>query len=224
MKRVLLAVMMVLGAAGPSWAQSPRAYIRSVIGTVEVRAPGSAVWIPAAAGQELEQQTTVSTGFRSAAIIRLGDSTITVRPLTRLTVGELAAAAGTDQIGIELWTGRVRVNVQPPPAGKVHFTIRSSAATASVRGTVFEFDTLNLQVAEGTVDFSGMDNTVVYVSGGWSSSPDPVSGNAAVPVETSAASAAALPAGVEIIAVTPPAVISGQPPQAPAGIGIHWPD
>jgi hypothetical protein len=54
--------------------------------------------------------------------------------------------------------------------------------TASVRGTVFEFDTLNLEVNEGTVQFTGADQSVVLVDAGGTSMADPVTGRPADPV------------------------------------------
>jgi hypothetical protein len=128
--------------------------------------------------------------------------------------------------------------------------VRSPTATASVRGTVFEFDTVNLRVAEGTVSFSGADRTAVYVAAGQSSSPDPVSGRAAAPVETAAALTPPPPAGAEDSAAPastaiPPVIVPPAPPPLPpappapppdlpnppdpasdadVGIGVHWPD
>jgi hypothetical protein len=59
-------------------------------------------------------------------------------------------------------------------------------ATASVRGTVFEFDTMNLKVAEGTVDFSpqragGVSPRAVPVSAGERSFIDTLTGSAVTP-------------------------------------------
>ncbi|MDR1278843.1 MAG: FecR family protein [Treponema sp.] len=219
MKKVLVVLLITTGTV---WAQSPQAIIRELRGTVEVKAPGSSVWQTAVIGQELEQATLVSTGFKSAALIRLGESTLSVQPLTRLSLEEIVAMANTDRINISLRAGRIRVNVKPPVGGTTEFRVRSPIATASVRGTVFDFDTVNLRVAEGTVSFSGADNTAVYVAAGQSSSPDPVSGKTAAPVETAAASAPPPPAGVEEVAAPPPAVIPVAPPEAPVNVGVQW--
>jgi hypothetical protein len=225
MKRKVLTVVVMIAAAGLARAQSLKAVIQDLNGTVEIKASGSPAWIPALPGQELELDTVVSTGFKSAAFIRLGDSSITVQPLTRLTVKELAAAANADRVDIHLRAGRIRAEVKPPGGGRsVSFTVRSPIATASVRGTAFDFDTVNLSVAEGTVSFSGADNTAVYVAAGQSSSPDPVSGRTAAPVETAAVSAPPLPPGVEDIAPAPSAVIFGPAAEAPVNVGIRWPD
>ncbi|MDR1143153.1 MAG: FecR family protein [Spirochaetaceae bacterium] len=200
-------------------AQSPRAVIQEVRGTVEIKRPGASAWAPAAAGQELSQDTHISTGFKSSALIRLGNSTLTVQPLTRLSLAEIRAA-DAGRVSVQLQAGRIRADVKPPAEGPVQFTVRSPTATASVRGTVFEFDTVNLTVDEGTVGFSGPDGAVVYVRAGQSSSPDPITGRAAAPVGTAEAQAAPLPAGTETIAVSVD-VIPG-PASSEVRIGVSW--
>ena len=70
---------------------------------------------------------------------------------------------------LNLRAGRVRAEVKPPSGGRVDFSIRSPAITASVRGTVFELDPLNLQVSEGTVELSGASGAAVLVDSGGSS-------------------------------------------------------
>jgi hypothetical protein len=220
MKKLLVIVLVII--TGAAWAQSPRAVIRELWGTVETKAPGASAWQAAAVGQELERETLVSTGFKSEAVIALGDSTLLARPLTRLTLGEIAAAADSERIEVHLRTGRIRADVRPPAGGSVSFTVRSPMVTASVRGTSFEFDTFTLRVDEGTVSFSGADNTAVYVAAGQSSSPDPVSGRTAAPVETAAASAFPPPAGVDAEALAPAVVITGSAFQAPVNVGFSW--
>jgi hypothetical protein len=230
-KVVMMVVMMMMAGAAALRAQSPlQARIQSLRGTVEIQAPGSSVWQPAVPGQELEQDTLVSTGFKSAALIMVGNSTIQVRPLTRLSLREIRAAAEGDSVDVQLRVGRIRADVRPPAeGGAVNFNVRSPVATASVRGTVFEFDTVNLAVNEGTVSFSGADKTAVYVAAGQGSSPDPLSGRAAAPVEIAVTLTPPPPAGVETVAAPPPA-IGPSPPlavipdsaQAPVGIGIEW--
>jgi hypothetical protein len=220
-KTLVMAVMLTMGAG--LWAQSPRALVRNVQGTVEVKAPGAAAWRPAVPGQELEEETLVSTGFRSFALLEIGSSTITVRPLTRLSLREIRSGAA-DRVDIQLTVGRVRAEVKPPAGGSVNFTVRGPSVTASVRGTVFEFDTVNLTVDEGTVAFSGADNTAVYVAAGEASAPDPVSGRTAAPVEIGAARSAPPLAGAETLDAAPsgPMPVSAPPvsPVSPVSVGV----
>ena len=160
--------------------------IKELSGTVEIKRSGQAVFVPAKAGDTIAQETVVSTGFKSSALISVGSTIITVRPLTRLTLAEISASAGTETINVNLQTGRVRVDVDPPAGSKANMSVRSPNATASVRGTSFEFDTKNITVREGIVAFKGKKGGVILVSAG-SSSRIKADEKAANPVETTAA-------------------------------------
>jgi hypothetical protein len=135
----------------------------------------------------LTGDTSISTGFKGRAVIGLGDSILVVSPLTRLTLAEIKKLQTTDQVSLHLRAGRVRAEVNPPAEGKVDFTVRSPSATASVRGTVFEFDTLTLSVEEGTVSYAGSAGKPVLVYQGESSSVGSARGAAANPTDTRAA-------------------------------------
>jgi hypothetical protein len=221
MKNLFATMVMATLLAGALQGQSLRAYIRDIRGTVEIKAPGSSVWQAAKPGQALESETMVSTGFQSAALIAIGESTIQAQPLTRLSLGELQAAAGTERIDIHLRAGRIRAEVEAPAAGGVDFTVRSARATASVRGTLFDFDTRNLRVTEGTVSFSGADGIVVYVAAGQSSSTDPVSGRTRAPAGTADALAPPAPAGAGDAAGLPPPLRRPES-DAPVNVGVNW--
>jgi hypothetical protein len=224
--------LLMLSAAGALSAQTSPAVIRRISGTVEVKAPGAADWAAAVEGQALEQKTLISTGFKSTALIVMGETTLTLRPLTRLSLEELLDIQGNERADVYLRTGRVRANVIAPQAGKIDFTIRSPSVTASVRGTAFDFDTVNLRVDEGRVNFAGADRTAVYVGAGQSSYPDPETGRTLSPVETAgAALSPPVPAGVETAAALPavPPAVPLVPPISPAvplpvDVGIRWPE
>jgi hypothetical protein len=176
---LLFAILVSAGIA----AQTPTATLRELNGRVEVMVPGSADWVLAEPGMRIEGAALVSTGFRSTAILALGNSTITVQPLTRLSLEEIVERQGSEQISVYLRTGRVRAEVRPPVAGKTDFTIRSPIATASVRGTVFDFDTVNLRVAEGRVEFTGSTGSMALVRRGETSSAHEISSRVSVPAE-----------------------------------------
>jgi hypothetical protein len=95
------------------------AVIRETSGIVEVKAPGLAEWKTAAAGQTLEKASVISTGFRSTALVTIGNSTVTVRPLTRLSLEELATKQTGEQITLNLRAGRVRADVVPLRESKI---------------------------------------------------------------------------------------------------------
>jgi hypothetical protein len=167
------------------WAQE--AVIRETTGTVEIKAPGSSEWISARAGDILAKNGSISTGFKSTALLSLGNSTITVRPLTRLSLDELSRAQGTEQVELRLRAGRIRAEISSPEGGRVNFAVRSPSATASVRGTIFEFDGVNLDVTDSTVELAGRSGKPVIVDAGGKSYVDETSGQAASPMEIAAA-------------------------------------
>jgi hypothetical protein len=213
----LLIAFTAAGIAAQTPGQKPGAVLRELSGRVEVMMPRSAEWIPAGAGMTIEQAALVSTGFRSTAILALGNSTIVLQPLTRLSLEEIIGRQGNEQVDVYLRTGRVRAEVRPPAGGNIDFTVRSPMAVASVRGTVFDFDTVNLNVAEGRVKFAGAAGSTALVREGEASSVDEISSTVSAPAEEKAAALApallpALPAGTETEAAG-----SGTAPVNPRG-------
>jgi len=182
-KKAIMTVLIIL-CTGIVFAQT--GVITEVSGTVELKRAGSAVFVPARTGDQLAKDTIVSTGFKSTALVTVGSSVITVRPLTRLSLSELSSSAGTETINVSLQTGRVRVDVNPPAGTKTTMAVRAPNATASVRGTNFDFDTRNLEVHHGTVAFQGSKGGTVLVNAGSTSVIQP-DGKPADPIETNAA-------------------------------------
>jgi hypothetical protein len=157
--------------------------IKEISGTVELKPPGASDFVPAKAGDKVSQQTVVSTGFKSTALIEAGGAVLTVRPLTRLTLTEISASMNSETLNLNLQTGRVRVEMNPPAGGKAVMSVKSPVATASVRGTSFDFDTRNLYVNRGKVGFQGNRGAGVLVNAGFASRIND-DGKAANPVET----------------------------------------
>jgi hypothetical protein len=173
MKYIFVSIMLFgLSFIPALYAQTPAAVIRESNGKVEIQTPGNDAWIPASAGMVIENETRISTGFRSTALVVLGDVTLMVRPLTRLSLEEITALYGKEQIGLYLETGRVRAEVSPPRGGTINFTVRSPTVVASVRGTSFEFDTINLTVSNGTVQYAGKTDSFALVRAGERSTVD----------------------------------------------------
>jgi len=152
MKKAVFAFLLI-GVATLGFAQT--AVIKDLTGTVELKPSGSPDFIPASIGAEVAQDTIISTGFKSTALLQTGSAVITVRPITRLTLTEIQASQGTENLNLSLQAGRVRVDVNPPAGSKASVGIASPTATASVRGTSFELDARNLRVYSGTVAFVG---------------------------------------------------------------------
>jgi hypothetical protein len=162
------------------------AFFREINGTVEIRAPGSADWVSAAVGDRIEKQTVISTGFKSSAALVVGESVIRLRPVTRLTLEEIVRNESGEQVSLRLQTGRIRAEVKPPPGGNLNFTVRSPTATASVRGTSFEFDTEQLRVDEGRVVYSLANGRGAAVSAGGLSYVDEPNNTVVGPFEAAA--------------------------------------
>jgi hypothetical protein len=187
MKQVTMILALLLCAASVCPQQGAQnGVITELTGTVELKPAGQTDFIPAKAGDTVAVDTVVSTGFKSTALIRTGSTLLTVRPLTRLSLSEISSSAGTETLNVALQTGRVRVDVNPPVGTKASMTVRAPIATASVRGTSFEFDTHSLTVLNGTVDFQGSQGRIMPVGAG-SSSEINKNGRPADPVETFAA-------------------------------------
>jgi hypothetical protein len=192
---VICAIFFVLAMEIP--AQNALGTIREFSGLVELKKSASEDWVPARLGDTLERDMIISTGFRSFAVLALGDSVFTVRSLSRLRIEELSRSSQKDEMRLDLRAGRIRARVKAPPAGNVNVTVRSPSATASVRGTVFDFDTINLAVHEGQVDFVPRGGVSVPVRAGSSSYIDEKNQAAAPPrTETAAALTPDLPTGI----------------------------
>ena len=208
MKKIIYAAVLVLCATTfAAYAQS--GVIRELTGEVELKPAGASSFVRAQAGSEVRQDTIVSTGFRSTALIAVGSSVITVRPLTRLSLAEIQTSSGTENLTMNLQAGRVRVDVNPPAGERANVTLKSPVATASVRGTSFEFDTRSVKVHEGTVVFVGRSGLAIPVSAGTESRIGK-EGNVVDPlVIAEAALQPSLPVGAESIGGPPPAPATG---------------
>ncbi|MDR1174949.1 MAG: FecR family protein [Treponema sp.] len=201
MKKMVIGFLLLMGAV---FAGAQTAVVRELSGTVEVKAPGDSEWKAAAIGQTLDKASLISTGFRSTALIGIGNSTITVRPLTRLSLEEIAVKQNEEQVTLNLRAGRVRAEVRPPAGGKTDFTVRSPIATASVRGTVFEFDGRRLSVEEGRVHLGGENVTGAYIGSGHATAVDTGTGRTATAAEAVQETLSpALPAGMDTTSAAP---------------------
>ena len=135
------------------FAQNPQVIVKEINGTVELLKPGTSSWVPAKTGDRLTKATVISTGFKSMALLVIGETSLVVRPLTRLSLEELLSQNETETINVGLKTGRVQVNVNPPAGTKANFTVQTPTATASVRGTSFKIDPMRIRVNKGSVKY-----------------------------------------------------------------------
>jgi len=164
-KKAILAGAMLTMAISLAMAATSNATIVEIAGKVEYLVPGKD-WRPAKAGDVIPRGTIVSTGFKSTAILRVGTSTVTVKPITRLSLDEILQTSSGTQTQLFLLAGRVKADVAPQAGQTTEFQVKSATATASVRGTGFEFDGINLLVDKGLVQLRTPSGMIRYVGAG----------------------------------------------------------
>jgi hypothetical protein len=138
----------------------------TVTGKVEIQNPGEQTWQAATAGMEVPIRATISTGFGGRAVLQVGSTTLTVRPLTRLRIDELSTQNNVNRTNLAMPVGRIRVEVKSSAGTKNDFTVRSALSTAAVRGTGFDTDGARISVFESTVAFSSQSGVSTNVSAG----------------------------------------------------------
>jgi hypothetical protein len=144
-------VMLLLLPVGLACAQT--ATLVDFKGKVELMKPGAA-WTAAVKGMRIDKGMTISTGFNSSATMRLGDSTVIAKALTRLTLDELVRKENTVQTSLNLKVGKVRAEIKSSEGLAQDFKLRSPVSTAAVRGTTIEGDGENTVCINGTVSVS----------------------------------------------------------------------
>ncbi len=150
MKRFILVLTVLL--TGITYL-SADAVIKDFVGKVQVKFGDSSPWTPAEIGQNIPNDTIVSTGFNSKLTLDLGNSTLEVLPLTRMKLEELKESQDTITTSLFLQGGKIKADVGKVEGKTNDFTVKSPVATASVRGTSFEFAGKTLKVTSGTVAF-----------------------------------------------------------------------
>ena len=163
MKKTVLAFLLIFVTLSV-FAQN--GVLRELSGTVELKNAGASSFIAANVGDQLRQDTIISTGFKSTALVEVGCTLIAVRPLTRLTLTEISASSGSETLNVNLAAGRVRVDVNPPAGTRASMSVTSPSATASVRGTSFDFNLYNVKVLQGIVGMSGNQGYGFLVTAG----------------------------------------------------------
>lgn len=112
---------------------SEKALVEEVSGKVEVKLDNK--WVPVQVGQEFDTGVMISTGFKSSAKLKIAGAKITLQPLTRMAISEITNTEDTDGSEVFLDAGTIVADVKPLENKRARFTVRSPAATASVRGT-----------------------------------------------------------------------------------------
>ena len=160
MKKTVLVFLMIFAALSV-FAQN--GVLRELSGSVELKTSSSSSFVAANVGDQVAQDTIISTGFKSTALVEIGSTLIAVRPLTRLTLTEIRSSTGTETLNVNLAAGRVKVDVNPPAGTRASMSVTSPSATASVRGTSLLMDLLNCKTLEGTVDYKQLQGAFSYL-------------------------------------------------------------
>ncbi len=143
---IIFAFILLLPAFGAT------ARITDISGKVEIKKSGGS-WAAASAGMVINEGTTISTGFKSTAVLDLGSSILEVKALTRMTLEDLIEKEGTVTTNLYLRVGRVNAEVKRDTGLNHDFKLRSAVSTAAVRGTKLSYTGLELTVIEGVVNF-----------------------------------------------------------------------
>ena len=151
--RIATIAALVLAFAVAGAQAQERALLSAVTGKVEIQNPGEQAWRPASPGMEVPIRATISTGFSGHAVLRLGASTLTVAPLTRLRIDELSMRNKVVSTRLSMPVGRIRVEVKSIGGTSNDFSVRGPVSTAAVRGTGFETDGVLISVFEHVVAF-----------------------------------------------------------------------
>jgi hypothetical protein len=165
MKKILIALTLLLLLSHGLFAYDPVAVIRSTEGKVEIMT-SSDTWTPVTTGMYVPVGATISTGFDATADIEIGGAILTVEPLTRMRIDELSVSGDTINTDLDLQVGRIRAEVNAVEGLQNDFTLSSPVTTASVRGTSFVFDTINLFTETGLVELSNRHGQYVNVYAG----------------------------------------------------------
>ena len=168
MKRTWFAAMaaLVLAFAAAAAGAQSRAVLTGISGKVEIQNPGQTLWQPATEGMEVPVKATISTGFDGRAVLKLGASTVAVRPLTRLRIDELTSQNNVTKTSLAMPVGRIRAEVKSADGSKNDFTVKSALSTAAVRGTGFETDGVHLTCFESSVYFVSQSGIGINVHSG----------------------------------------------------------
>lgn len=150
MKKGIALIVMIAAVAALAVAQIS---VVDTTGLVEVQTATG--WEAVEAGDELARSAVIATGFRSTAILQIGSSRVTVEPLSELTIAELTTNGTSERVALSLPFGRISAEVNKESnVSAIDFQVRSPVSTAAVRGTIFDYDGVALNVLDGRVALS----------------------------------------------------------------------
>lgn len=134
-KNLLFLVSVIFIAFSAISASAMEATVVSTTGKTELQQPNGD-WVQLKTGDKLEKGSVIQTGFKSELVLQIKGTKVTVSPLSRLTIEQVAEKDTKDETRLYIDSGALKADVQKSENRRVGFTVRSSVATASVRGTI----------------------------------------------------------------------------------------
>ena len=136
-------------------AGSSKATIGSVRGDVSITHPDGSSVDPSG-GEQLREGDEISTGPDSGVTLQFPDgSTLTVRPMTQISVRSLITQKGSVKVEMNLEFGKLAAKVNKAQTATPDYSVKTPSATASVRGTRFTVaytsGTSSVAVSQGAV-------------------------------------------------------------------------
>jgi hypothetical protein len=156
MNKFMLILTSLIFISSALWSADLSATIKEVNGKVEAKINGGA-WAPVKVGDILKPGDSISTGFKSKAVLALGNTSVLVaNELTRLSLAELMEKEGTVTTDLFLDVGNIRTEVHSSNEVSNNFQVRNANSTASVRGTVLDVEILGDGAGMKVMAWDGM--------------------------------------------------------------------
>ncbi len=160
MKSKLLSIL--AGAAlvlivAPSVA-ADEARVLSVEGLAQYRTVSGGTWVDVVDGARIPEGSEISTGIGARVLLDVQGSTVTVQPLSRLTVSAMETDSETTRSYIGMRYGRLAADVRRSSGRGTDFRVFTPISTAAVRGTEFLYDGYTLEVLHGDVSLQNTAN------------------------------------------------------------------
>jgi hypothetical protein len=125
--------------------------VDDIRGDVYVRS-SSGIWRTVAAGDTIYADERIVTGSNARVLLSIGPDTVRLSGYTNVKL-ESIRGSESEETRVEIAAGSLRAKVRTagPERNRDRFTVQSPLATASVRGTDFDFNGVELMVYEGDV-------------------------------------------------------------------------
>lgn len=187
----VVAAMVLFFFVGTSFAEIT---VVSVKGTVAYNSGSS--WVPVTSGMRLKEGVKLSTGVKSSAVLKLSNSTVTVKPLSMVKIYEDKITADASTTNMAVKRGGVRAEVNRMKQVKTVFKIATPVATSSVRGTIQDVTVTpngtTVLVPEGQIEMTSrggsnsiITNGLVFDQNIASNNPNSLMPNNAITIGTS---------------------------------------